>query len=251
MSPGMVFQTYEGHSDQVLAIEWFPDGKYLATGSGDQTVQAWSAKDGNTIFTYRGFSNWVGTVDWSPDGSRLATASLYASAQEHQVHVLDPFTGTLISSYGNFWGEVGALAWSPDGKRIAIGSWDTTVQIWDTRTEKGETVYTYETNPGFVMAVDWSYDGKYLLSADDRGKIVVQETETWKSVGDYNGLNTRTACDARWSPDNYDIASCDGPSIQVWDAFTQFSFVTYSGYIQIVRGFAWSARWYTYRISRN
>ena len=76
MSPGMVFQTYEGHSDQVLAIAWSPDGKYLATGSGDQTVQVWSAKDGNTIFTYRGFSSWVGTVGWSPDGSRLAAASL-------------------------------------------------------------------------------------------------------------------------------------------------------------------------------
>jgi WD40 repeat protein len=203
MSIGMVFKTYEGHTDQVLAIAWSPDGKYLATGSDDQTVQVWSAKDGNTIFTYRGFSSWVGTVDWSPDGSRLATASLYAQAQENQVHVLE-------------------------------------VQIWDTRTEKGETVYTYETNPGFVMAVDWSYDGKYLLSADDRGKIVVQETETWKSVGDYNHLNTRTASDARWSPDNYYIASCDGSSIQVWDAFTQFSLVTYSGHIQIVRGLAWS-----------
>ena len=41
MSPGMVFQTYEGHTDQVLAIAWSPDGNYLATGSGDQTVQVW------------------------------------------------------------------------------------------------------------------------------------------------------------------------------------------------------------------
>ena len=153
---------------------------------------------------------------------------------------MDPFTGTLISSYGNFWGEVGALAWSPDGKRIAIGSWDTTVQIWDTRTEKGETIFTHETNPGSVNAVDWSFDGKYLLSASDEGKIVVQETETWKLFCIYSHHNPWVVFDAKWSPDHYHIASCNGPTVQVWDATTEASLVTYSGHTDTVLALAWA-----------
>jgi eukaryotic-like serine/threonine-protein kinase len=35
--------TYTGHSDRAEALAWSPDGKYLASGSGDKTVQVWKA----------------------------------------------------------------------------------------------------------------------------------------------------------------------------------------------------------------
>ena len=35
--------TYRSHSDQVNAVAWSPDGKYIASGSWDKTVQVWKA----------------------------------------------------------------------------------------------------------------------------------------------------------------------------------------------------------------
>ena len=40
---GTLFFTYKGHSDPVLAVAWSPDGKRIASGSSDYTVQVWEA----------------------------------------------------------------------------------------------------------------------------------------------------------------------------------------------------------------
>ncbi len=46
--------TYRGHTDEVLAVAWAPDGRCLASGGSDQTMQIWDALTGETLLTYRG-----------------------------------------------------------------------------------------------------------------------------------------------------------------------------------------------------
>ncbi len=74
--------TYHGHSGAVYAVAWnpvwgtgMPDGKRIASGGTDGTVQVWDAIDGGHVFTYRGHSDVVEAVAWSPDGKRIASAS--------------------------------------------------------------------------------------------------------------------------------------------------------------------------------
>jgi WD40 repeat protein len=40
---GERIKTLEGHSYPVNSVSWSPDGKYLASGSGDGTVIIWGA----------------------------------------------------------------------------------------------------------------------------------------------------------------------------------------------------------------
>ena len=49
--------TYRGHSDGVYAVAWSPDGKRIASGSWDHTVQVWDAVDGGNVYTYKGHSD--------------------------------------------------------------------------------------------------------------------------------------------------------------------------------------------------
>jgi len=40
---GTALYTYRGHSSAVGAVAWSPDGKHIASGSIDKTVQVWEA----------------------------------------------------------------------------------------------------------------------------------------------------------------------------------------------------------------
>ena len=67
--------TYRGHSGAVYAVTWSSDGKRIASGGYDGTVQVWDAANGGHIFTYHGHSDVVEAVAWSPDGKRIASGS--------------------------------------------------------------------------------------------------------------------------------------------------------------------------------
>ncbi|MEH2449756.1 MAG: AAA-like domain-containing protein, partial [Nostoc sp.] len=65
----------EGHSDFVNSVVFSPDGKTLASASGDKTIKLWNLDTGKEITTLKGHSDFVYSVVFSPDGKTLASAS--------------------------------------------------------------------------------------------------------------------------------------------------------------------------------
>ena len=64
---------YHGHTDVVWALAFSPDGKRIASGGYDTTVQVWDVPSGKTLCSFRGHSGWVNGLAWSPDGMYVAS----------------------------------------------------------------------------------------------------------------------------------------------------------------------------------
>ena len=233
LSIGTMLYIYRGHSDWVFALGWSPDGKRIASGSGDRTVQVWDASDGGHLFTYCGHSGIVNALAWSPDGRRIASGS-----GDSTVQLWDATDGGHLFTYRGHSDWVFALGWSPDGKRIASGGSDKTVQVWN--VTDGGNVFTYRGHSGIVNTLGWSPDGKHIASGSYDNTVQVWDATDGGHLFTYRGHSGWVYVLA-WSPDGKRIASGSGDhSVQVWDATDGGHLFTYRGHSNTVYTVAWS-----------
>jgi ribosome assembly protein 4 len=98
-----------GHSEAVIAVQFSPDGRSLASGSGDTTVRLWDIFTETPLHTCKAHKHWILCIAWSPDGKRLASG-----CKNGQVCVWEAETGRQVGhtlSGHKQW--ITSLAWQP------------------------------------------------------------------------------------------------------------------------------------------
>jgi WD40 repeat protein len=73
----------EGHTDPVSALQYQPDGDWLASGARDGSLAIWSPTQRQNQISRARIGSGVTRVAWSPDGKQLA-----ATGEEGEVQVL-------------------------------------------------------------------------------------------------------------------------------------------------------------------
>lgn len=64
-----------GHTDELFAVAWSPDGTRLASGGRDQVIRLWDTTSWEEVAQLHGHTSYVWSLLFSPDGSQLASAS--------------------------------------------------------------------------------------------------------------------------------------------------------------------------------
>ena len=225
--------TYRGHTGYVWSAVWSPDGKRVASGSSDKTVQVWNAANGNNPYIYTGHSDTIYAVAWSPDGKHIASASYDTTVQVWDAAGGHPFTYSGHSSW------VWTVRWSPDGTRIASAGGDKTVQVWD--ATNGAHLYTYTGHTGSVFAAVWSPDGRYIASTGADGTVQVWEATNGTLFYTYQPYSSSLIWSVAWSHDGSRIASAGSDrTVQLWDAMNGGHLFVYYGHSDAVYSVAWS-----------
>jgi WD40 repeat protein len=122
------------HTGPVYAVAYRPDGRLLATGGGDDTIQLWRTANparptpaGPPLKAHR---DWVYWLAFSPDGHTLASASRDGTARLWDVR--DPgHPRALGRPLTGHHGYVFSVSFSGDGRTLATASYDHTVRLWN------------------------------------------------------------------------------------------------------------------------
>ena len=195
-----------GHSGQVQALAWGPDGERLASADRQGFVKVWRLAGGadKPLFETGPIDGGVGALAWSPDGKHLAAVCrgkvrLWDGRSYKEEPGLETDGDSLAASPMATGGDIVArqvlfdtwlasLTWSPDGSHLALFDAQGKVQIWDVPAGKRLLVGAQQ---GGVHTAAWSPHGNRLASVGGYGVVTVWDPP------DYKGRNLTDAVDVK------------------------------------------------------
>jgi serine/threonine protein kinase len=205
---GKTAKSLKGHANSASALAADPKGRYLASGSSDNTIRIWDmATRQSTILKANGKS--VQCLSCSPDGEHLAVVdgtSLVVWSVSKSTRAL-----TLEQPYVE-------VSWSPAGDKLALERKDGTREV---RTIDGELVHEFAASPQ-SRAQAWHPHGR-LLGVPSPYDLDFFDVDT--------GREQVTKClrtsmqhviqEAMYSPDGKRIAIARNDNcLEMWDAVT-------------------------------
>jgi WD40 repeat protein len=154
---GRLVTSLDGHSGNLGAVVYSPDGLRLATCGDDQTVRVWDVAERRSLHSLRGHVGAVYAVAFSPDGRRLVSGG-----SDTTVRLWDAETGAPMLVLHGHSATVDRAAFSDDGRVLASGAVDGSARLWDATTTSDPTVL--RGHDYYVYPVAYSPDGRWIAT---------------------------------------------------------------------------------------
>jgi len=241
--------TLSEHTDRVYGLDFSSDGRWLASGSWDDTIRVWNVASRQEVQAFDERGDWdvffapddehVASVygaiwniasgekvqslnardfhvTFSPDGVWMALAGYNAP-----IELWDVETWQVVRTLAGHTDRVFGIAFSPDSILLASGSGmgpsdvsDFTVRLWD--VAGGRERHVLQGHRGDVHAVAFSPDGALLASASIDYTVRLWDVQSGEVV---HTLNHRDGLwDVAFSPDGKLLASAGVEhQVRLWD----------------------------------
>lgn len=222
-----------GHTDQVSAVVFSPQGEHALSASWDHNLILWDVTSGEVLRRFEGHTAPVTAVVFSPDGKTVLSGSV-----DRSLILWDVDSGKVIRRYEEHTGEVTSVAISPDGSLIVSSSADQTLILWDLAS--GEIIHTLTGHTGEVQTAAFSPDGTMVASGSSDNNLFLWDVTTGKPLHRLEG-HLGAVTQVAFSPDGKSILSGSLDQVLIlWDVVSGEPVRRYEGHQDAVNAVAFN-----------
>lgn len=249
-------QNLTGHTAAVETVTYSKDGKYLATGSWDNTVRLYTIDtNGYPKFlrTIPGHFAAVTAIAFNFQNTLIATGS-----KDFTVRVYDLVKGNLVYAARDNKETISSLSFDPEGKFLFSSSYDGTIRAYDAvvfennRTEKAinygtrindivlssakgsfivasnktsfeqingnkQVMRTFNGHTAGVNSLDISPNKKMIASGSDDKLIILWDVATAKEIKRLKGHGWKVTSVQFSNDGKYLLSTCNNGEIKLWN----------------------------------
>jgi WD40 repeat protein len=206
--------TLSGHTSDVQAVAYSPDGLRALSAAADGLVVILDVGSGKPIAGFNGHSELVLSAAFSPDGKMVLSTSGNVFSGVHDIVLWDAATGRELRRFEGHSDVVNDVTFSPDGTQALTASADTTLILWDVAT--GAPIRGFQGHTGEVTSVAFSPDGRTAASGSFDGTVILWDVASGEELRRFAG-HTDSVTSVDFSSDGAFIlsASWDG-TLVLW-----------------------------------
>jgi len=184
------------HDDYIRSVEWSNNGREIAAGGDENILYVYDTQNAELLQSFSGHTDWIRNISWSEDDKLLVTASDDATSIVWSMQ-----SGKMLKKHDDHSDYCRDVVFAPKGTAMVSTSDDLSAYLYSNATD-ASPAKNIGGHEEWIMAVDWSKDGKYILTADNGGQIILNATKTGDQTY-FNAVNVETAwVDIDFSPDN-------------------------------------------------
>ncbi len=151
----------------MMAVALSSDHLRAVSGSSDNTVKIWDLSIAKRLHSLTGHMALVTRVAITADGRSIVSGS-----KDKTVRMWDTSSGRLLHSFTGHTDHITGVAIAQDGSRVISSSSDGTLKMADKSTGQQEDILINETA---ITSLAWSFDERYLVCGDKKGRIWIFE----------------------------------------------------------------------------